>query len=69
METSLMVYDYPEAPEEKEHTIVLKMYVESVVTVYGDDEESWDDQIREMTEREKLENIDEIEIEEYKKID
>lgn len=69
METSMMVYDYPEPKEQKEHTIRLKMYVESIVTVYGDDEESWREQINDLTESEKLETIDELEIEEYEKID
>ena len=69
METSLMVYDYPEPPEEKEHTVKLKMYVESIVVVYGDDRESWEDQIREMREREKLEDIDELEVEDYEVYD
>jgi len=69
METSLMVNDYPEPKEEKEHSVKLKLYVEAIVTVYGDDEESWDDQIREMSDRDKLETIDELEVEEYEVYD
>lgn len=69
METSLMVSDYPEPKEEKEHSFKLKLYVETVVTVYGDDEESWEDQINEMKESEIFEYINEYEIEEKEKID
>ena len=69
METSLMVYDYPEQQEEQEHTIKLKMYVETAVIVYGDNEEDWLDQIRDMKEREIFEYINDYEIEEYEKID
>ena len=69
METSLMVYDYPEPKEEKEHRIRLKLYVETIVTVYGDDKEKIQDQINELTQSEILETIDELEIEEIEKID
>lgn len=69
METSMMVYDYPEPKEEKEHTIRLKMYVETVVVVNGEDEENWKEQINEMKEREIFEYINNYEIEEYEKID
>ena len=60
---------YPEPSDPKEHTIRLKLYVESIVTVYGDDEERWYEQINDLSEREKLETIDELEIEEYERID
>ena len=69
METSMMIHDYPEPADPKQHTIRLKMYVESIVTVYGDDEENWREQINDLTESEKLETIDEIEIEEYERVD
>ena len=69
METSMMVYDYPEPTEPKEHTLKLKMYVETVVTVYGDDEENWKEQINEMKESEIFEYINDYELEEYEKID
>lgn len=69
METSLMVNDYPEPKEEKEHSLKLKLYVETVVTVYGDDEENWKEQINDMAERDVFEYINEYELEEYEKID
>lgn len=65
METSLMVDDYPTPNEEKEHTIRLKLYVETSVTLYGD---NWEDQINELKEHEILENVNECEIEEYEEI-
>lgn len=65
METSLMVDDYPTPNEETEHTVRLKLYVETSVTLYGD---NWEDQINELKEHEILENVNECEIEEYEEI-
>lgn len=65
MKTSLMVDDYPTPNEEEEHTIKLKLYVETSVTLYGD---NWKDQINELKEREILQNVNECEIEEYEEI-
>lgn len=67
METSLNVYDYPEPVFEEEHTLRLKLYVETSVTVFGD-EDTWQDQLNEMKNYELLENINECEIEEFDKI-
>ncbi len=65
MKTSLMVDDYPTPNEEEEHTIRLKLYVETSVTLYGD---NWEDQINELKEHEILQNVNECEIEEYEEI-
>lgn len=65
METSLMVNDYPTPNEEREHTIRLKLYVETSITLYGD---NWEDQINELKEHEILQNVNECEIEEYEEM-
>ena len=65
METSLMVNDYPEPTFEEEHTLRLKLYVETSVVLYGD---NWEDQVRELTESEMLTNVNEVELEEYELI-
>lgn len=67
METSLMVTDYPEPTFEEEHTLRLKLYVETSVVVYGD-RDTWQEQLNEMKDYELLENVNECEIEEYEKI-
>ena len=67
METSLMVNDYPEPTFEEEHTLRLKLYVETSVVVYGD-RDTWYEQLNEMKDYELLENVNEVEIEEYEKI-
>ena len=58
---------YPEPTFEKEHTLRLKLYVETSVTVYGD-EETWKEQLNEMYDRDLLLNVNEVEIEEYEEI-
>ena len=58
---------YPEPTFEEEHTLRLKLYVETSVVVYGN-RDTWQEQLNEMKDYELLENVNECEIEEYEKI-
>ncbi len=69
MKTSLNVYDYPEPKEEKEHTLKVECSFTTYVTVYGDNRENWDTQIKEISKYDLLEEADIINIEDYEKID
>lgn len=65
METSLMVYDYPEPKEEKETRIKVECYFTTYVTVYGKDRDNWENQINDMTNRDLLEECEEIKIDNW----
>ena len=53
---------YPSPKEEKEHTIKITCTFEGYVTVFGDDEESWQDQIIAKSFKELTEETDNFEI-------
>ena len=68
METSLMVYDYPTPNEESEHTMKVECTFTTFVTVYGDDPESWEQQLKEMKQDDLLYDAENVEIQDYEKV-
>lgn len=65
METSLMVKDYPEPKEETVQTLKVKCYFTTYVTVYGDDYENYEEQIKNMDKYDLVEETDKIEIDDW----
>lgn len=68
METSLMVYDYPTPDEDTEHTLKITCTMDCYVTVFGDDEDSWQDQIKAKSFKELTEETDNFEIQDIETI-